>query len=145
MSLKNFKGHGMAIEGMEELVSNLTGVMPREARNLARGAVQGVAAKVRNNMRSKAPKDTGELRKAIVAVRRRGTATQVASDVWINHGKGQKYNAWYWHFLEFGTQDQPAQPFVTPSVEEMSPKIPQIYRDEFGKRLEKLMAKKAQR
>ena len=42
-------------------------------------------------------------------------------------------------------QGQPAQPFITPSVEEMTPQIPQIYRDEFGKRLEKLMAKKAKR
>lgn len=140
---RDFKAHGMSIEGLDEVLENLTDVLPREAKNLARSTVHGIAGKVRTSMRQKAPRRKGTLRKAIVAVRRRGAQTQVASDVWINHGKGQKHDAWYWHFVEWGTQDQPAQPYINPTVEEITPKIPAIYRDEFGKRLEKLMARKA--
>jgi HK97 gp10 family phage protein len=142
--LVNFKAHGMAIEGMEELVENLTGLLPREVKNLTRAAVHGVAGEVQKGMRQRAPKDTGTLRKAIVTHRRRGTETQVASDVIITHGKGQKNDAWYWHFVEWGTQlGQVAQPFVNPTVEEMRPKFPEIMREQVGKKLEALMRRKA--
>lgn len=145
MSLKNFRASGMAIEGMEELVHNLNGVLPKEAANLARATVHSVAGEVRNNMRKKAPKATGNLRKAIVTRRNRATPTQVSSDVIITYGKNAKNDAWYWHLVEWGTTKTPAKPFVTPSVEEMRPKIPGIFRYQWGKKLERLMAKKARR
>ena len=146
MSLNHKGPHGMAIEGLDEVVDSLANVLPKEARNLARSTVQNIAQEVAKGMKLKAPKDEGELRKSIIAYRRRGTPTQVASDVIIRHGKGQKINAFYWHFVENGTADgAPAQPYITPTVEEMRPKIPDIFRDKMGKNLEKLMARKAKK
>jgi HK97 gp10 family phage protein len=145
MSLKNFKAQGMAIEGLEEVVQSLTHLMPNEVRNLSRAAIHGTAGEVAKNMRRRAPKDTGTLRKAIKTKRNRGTPTQISSDVLITHGKGQKNDAWYWHFAEFGTSKAPAQPFVNPSVEEIRPKLPDIFRDQVGKKLEALMKRKAKR
>lgn len=169
MSLRNFRAQGMAIEGMEELVQTLNDFMPREARNLARSVVHASAGKVRNRMRQRAPKDTGTLRKAITTKRGRGTPTRVFSDVLITKGKGQTNDAWYWHFVEFGTKGysagetrrdaggksrgvmrrnvpaRSAQPFITPSVEEMRPELPRIFREEWGKKLEKAIARKARK
>lgn len=143
MSLKNFRAEGMAIEGMDELIENLTGVLPREAHNLARSTVHAVAGQVRNGMRARAPKDTGTLRKAIMTKRNRGTFTQVSSDVVITHGKNARYDAYYWFLVEWGSQNTPAQPYVNPTIEEMRPQLPDIFRQEWGKKLEKLLAKKA--
>lgn len=143
MSLKDFRAQGMAIEGMEELMDTLDDVLPREAKNLARTTVQNIAQQLVKLMRFHAPKDTGTLRKAIVAVRRRGTATQVASDVLITKGRGQKNDAWYWHFVEWSTTQKPATPFIQPSIETITPSISDIFREQWGKNLEKLLARKA--
>jgi HK97 gp10 family phage protein len=144
--LVNFKAHGMAIEGLEEVSEMLVGLMPREVKNLSRSAVHGVAGEIAKNMKSRAPKDTGTLRRAIKTKRNRGTPDQVSSDVIITHGKGQKNDAWYFHFVEWGTQlGQAAQPFIVPSIEEMRPKLPGIFREQVGKKLEALMKRKAKR
>jgi len=45
--------------------------------------------------------------------------------------------------LEYGTVNMPAQPFRTPSVEAIKPRLPALFRQHFGKRLERLKAKKA--
>lgn len=136
------KSWGVELTGLEELQKTLEKVAPNEARNLARSTVHWVAGQVRNGMRKRAPKDEGTLRKAIIAKRRRGKPGEAVSDVRITHGRGVKHDAFYWHMIEFGTERQSAQPFIEPTVAEIEPQIPKIYRDEFGKRLEKKLAKK---
>ena len=130
---------GVKIEGLEEVIEQLTGVLPREAKNLARSAVHSIASQMRDEIRREAPVDTGTLRKSIFSYRRRGTATQVVSEV-----RARK-SGFYWRFIEFGTVNQPARPFVNPTVERMRGLIVGIFRNQLGKRLEKLMAKKAKR
>lgn len=144
--LKNFRSAGMAIEGMEEVASTLTDLMPREVRNLSRAAVHGVAIEIRKGMRARAPEDTGTLRKAIQTKKNRMYGNHVSSDVLITKGAGQKHDAWYFHMVEWGTQKgQPAQPFIVPTIEEMRPQIPDIFREQVGKKLEQLMARKAKK
>lgn len=136
----------MSISGLEELRTKLVDVGPRQARNILRATVHAVAGKARDEIRRRAPKDRGVLKSAIKAVRRRGKPDAPVSDVTITKGKGQ--SAFYWRFVEHGTRNPgyPAQPFVVPAVEELSPKIPAMYREEFGKKYEKaLKAKNARR
>lgn len=133
------------ISGIEELDHLASKVAPKVARRLARGTVHKIAGIARNGMRRRAPQQSKTLRKAIVSKRRRGTATEVVSDVRITHGRGVKHDAWYWHFVEFGTVQQPAQPFIRPEIDEIVPRIPDLYREEFGKRLEKELAKQAKK
>lgn len=133
------------ITGIEELNHLSDKVAPRVAHRLARGTVHWIAGQVRNAMRRRAHRDEGALQKAIVSKRRRGTPTEVISDVRITHGQGVKHNAWYWHFEEFGTVGRPANQFIQPSVDEFQPQIPGLYRSEFGKRLEKELVKQAKK
>lgn len=135
----------LEITGIKEFRKMASTLAPRQARNLARSTVHGVAGEIRKDMRKRAPRDEGTLRKAIKAVRRRMQGNTAISDVRIEHGGGVKNDAWYWHFLEFGTQRQSAQPFIQPTVSEMEPRLPAIWADQFGKKLEKALAREAKR
>ena len=133
------------IEGLPELRQMSERIAPRTANRLARATVHWIAGQVRNAMRQRSPKDDGILRRAINSVRRRGTPTEAVSDVRVSHGAGVKHDAWYWHFIEFGTVKQPAQPYIQPTIDEMTPKIPAMYREHFGKRLERELEKEARK
>lgn len=127
----------VSFSGFDEFKQMTSRLAPKQAKNLTRSTVQGVAGEVRKRMRRNAPKDEGTLRKAIKSKRRRMQGDTAISDVRIEHGKGVKNDAWYWHFIEFGTQKKSATPFIRPTVDEMEPELPEIFRRQFGKKLEK--------
>jgi HK97 gp10 family phage protein len=127
------------VEGLENVLDTIGNLLPKEARNIARSTVHAIAGDIRNGIRRDAPKDTGALRKSIVSVRRRGTPTTVQSDVIA------KEAGFYVWFQEHGTIKQSAKPFVNPLVESTRPKIPSLYKELFGKKLEMAMARKAKK
>lgn len=133
----------MQITGLEEMRAKLADMAPREARNLLRSTVHGTATEIRNRLRQRVPKDTRTLEKAIVSKRRRGKPDEIVSDVIIEHGRGARRNAFYWHIVEFGSTRAPARPFIIPTVEEISPRIPEIFRDQFGSKLAARLKRKA--
>lgn len=139
---------GVKIEGLKELEKQLTNVLPREAKNLMRGATSATASRVARAARAKAPIRSGGLKKSIIVKRRSIKFGRLAVDVIAKRPEGA-----HWHLIEYGTQGyaprnippMPAQPFAGPAVQEISLQIPQIFREEFGKKLERLMARKAAR
>lgn len=133
------KQTAMQIEGLEELRDTLTDLAPREANNILRNAVNGLAGRVRNELREAVTKRSHALEKSIRVVRRRGSRGFPISDVRMGS------SAPYGIMLEFGTSKTKAQPFVVPTVESLRPDIPAIYREEFGKKLEKALAKRAKK
>lgn len=126
----------MHVEGLEELRETLTDLAPREANNILRNTVNGVAARVRDEMKRNVAKDSRDLEKSIKVVRRRGKPNFPISEVRMGA------TAPYGLMLEFGTSKTKAQPFVVPSVESLRPHMAEIYREEFGKKLEKALAKR---
>jgi len=133
------------LDGLEELDRMANRIAPKKARSLARSSVHKVAGQVRDEMRQRAPKDDGTLRRAIFTKRERGTQDSVSSAVRIAHGKTAKHDAWYWHMVEFGTVRLLARPFIEPTVENVQPKLPNLYREEFGRRLEKELEREARK
>lgn len=133
------KQTSMVIEGLDELKEMLTEIAPREANNILRATVHGLAGRVRDVMKEKVKKRTGKLGKSIKAVRRRGKPNAHISEVRVGA------DAPYGLMLEFGTSKTTAQPFILPTVESLRPSLPQIYREEFGKKLEQALARKAKR
>lgn len=136
---------GVELVGLEELERTLGDVAPRVAYNIMRNTVVDMARDVRDEMKRRVPKDTGTLRKAIKAYRPRARPPIVEAHVYITHGKNVKYDAYYWHFLEWGTVKEPAQPFLTPSVEAFRQRQPRIMREKFGKQYEKAMQRLAKK
>lgn len=127
----------LKIEGLEEMLKTFGDLAPREAINLARSTVQAIAVEVRNIIRQNAPRDTGELAKRVTARRRRGTPTMVRSTVTIQQP--------YAIHVEYGVEHAPAQPFIVPAVEQTRPKLKERYRENFGKKYEALLARKAKK
>jgi HK97 gp10 family phage protein len=124
------------LQGLTELRKTLSEDLPRESYNAARRATQEIANLVRDEIRPAAPVDTGNLAKSIRAKRTQGTKERPVSKVYADA------DAFYWKFVEYGTMAQPAHPFVLPVVERMRPMLPELYREKFGKQLEKGLAKK---
>jgi HK97 gp10 family phage protein len=127
----------MELTGMEELGEQFTTNGPREARNIARQAVHGLAVRVRDVLKRRVAKRSKALMKSIKAVRRRGKPDFPVSEVRLGS------SAPYGLMLEFGTSDTRAQPYIVPGVEELRMQVPQHYREEFGAKYEKAMARKA--
>jgi hypothetical protein len=138
------------IEGMAEIRDLLKNQAPKEARNLARNTVQGVAQQVAKRIAQRAPNHK-RLKKGFVAQRRRGQPNAPQSTVHARKGS-------MWHWFEFGTQPRvrtskgnaptgriQATPYITPTVEEMRPRMPEIYREQFGKKLEAALRRAAKR
>lgn len=136
---------GMKLEGLDELHVTLKDFAPNEARNLLRATVHGVAGEVRDRLRRRAPKKSGTLSKAFRADRLKSDRDNPQSAVNVTHGKGEKYDAFYWHMVEHGTVNADASPFIGPTVEEMRPDLPGVYRQEFGEKYEKALAKRAKK
>lgn len=131
----------MQIEGLESLRELFTGEMTRnKVKNLLRGTTFGIARRMRDRAKERVKKDSHDLENSIYAVRRRGSEFVVYSDV---RARGTPHA--HALMLENGTRKTPAQPYVTPTVQEMRGQVPTIYRNEFGKRLVTAMAKSAKK
>lgn len=127
----------VSLIGMDALENVLSEIAPKQARNLMRATVHTIAGKVRAKARAGAPKATGRTKKAITAKRRKSPPDRPVSEVIVDPA------AYYWRFHEYGTVKLPARPFILPAKEEVLANASQLLREEFGRRLEKAMAKAA--
>ena len=132
----------MEVIGVKELEKILEEIAPRHARNLMRATVHAVAGKVKKEIKDRTPRDTGNLKQSLTTKRRRSKPDQPISDVIF---KSNKADGFYWRFIEHGTTDLPERPFVRPAKELIFSKMPQIMREEFGKKLERLLARQAKK
>lgn len=128
---------GIQIYGIEDIDQVLTKVTPRHSRNLMRATVQAVASRTAKDARKRAPKESGTLRKAIKARRRKSAPSRPRSEVYVEHGQGAKNDAFYWRFVERGTMaGQKERPFLRPAMDATNADLNNILREEFGKKLE---------
>ena len=136
----------LIVEGLAGVEKTLGVLAPRESRNLSRRLVVKIAALVRNDVRAAAravvTRRTGRLFKAIRSKREKGGPDVFEASVTIHLKAGGAPTAPHWHLIEFGTVNQGPQPFIGPTVKEWEPKLPRVYREEFGRQLERQLAKR---
>ena len=128
--------------GMDEIQSLLEDFLPREANNLSRNLVFGLAQEATKLAKQNVRVRTGNLKKSIKAKRRRGKPGQPTSDVIVTQGNNAKNDGFYWLFVEHGTggnNPQPAQPFVRPAYDKIRADLPrytdQVFTDKLRKRI----------
>lgn len=131
------------IEGIDQIQALLNERAPRAARNLMRATVQAVAQNIAKDAKANAPKASGNLRKAIKAKRKKSPPNMPTSQVIVGEGKGEKPDAFYWKFVEYGTRFATAKPFITPAKERAKANMRAMLVEEFGKKLEKQLAREA--
>lgn len=126
------------IEGLRELTRALKELPDRVAKNGLRSAVYAGARVIQTEARQRAPvaeKPTrpnqpkpGTLRRAIIMKHLREQSGRHRQVFAITVRRGKKYrnqgkkknlsqDAWYWHFIEFGTIKMAARPFLRPALE----------------------------
>lgn len=139
------KGASVEVIGLEDVERTLKTLLPKHATNIMRATVHGIASEVTKDARKRAPKDTGALRKAIKAKRRRMKNGNPRSDVIITQGRDAKHDAYYWRFIEHGTVDQPERPFIRPAVDAARANLDEIITRQFGKKLEAAARREAKK
>lgn len=131
--------------GLDDVEHILETVAPRHARNLARAFVHGLAGEARNEARRRAPRRSGDLRKAIKAKRLRPRRpTQVASAVIVETAGAQR-DAFYWRFQEYGTREHAEQPFIRPTRDMIQARLPTLVDKQFKKKLSAAVAREQRR
>lgn len=148
----NTAGTAVKIEGLTELLDILENVGERHARNLMRATTHSVASLIAKGAKNNAPKNTGTLKKAIKAKRKKSPPMQPVSEVIVEHGNNVTHDAFYWRFLEYGTEkglkgshSTSETRFIGRASEEVRGDIINIYKEQFGKKLEAALRREAKR
>jgi HK97 gp10 family phage protein len=129
----------LEVVGLEEVNEILGQLTEKNARNLSRALIHGLASKVAKEAKKKVPEGrTRTLKKAIKAKRKKSPPDKPVSDVYVENGKSAKHDAFYWHMVEYGTGGpvpQPEQPFLRPARDYVQANMPIIIEEEFTKKL----------
>lgn len=132
-----------SITGDKEIQRILEEIAPRHARNLLRATVHGVASQIAKDAKQGAPRDTGNLKKSIRAERKKSPPDRPVADVVIR-SRGPK-SAFYWKFIELGTKNRGERPFIRPAYDRARADINNIFREQFGKKLESALKRAAKK
>ena len=115
------------------LIKALNQFPVRIQKNVMVGAIRAGSNVVRDEARRLAPIDTGNLKKSIATIRRKGDRNTVQFSV--TPSKGGKHDGWYAHFLEFGTSNMSAKPFLRPAFESKQDEVLQATKEYIANRL----------
>lgn len=149
--MATFKRKEVEVEGLEDLRKMLGDVLPREARNILRRTTSDIAGEARRRVKAAAPVATGRLKKSIKSRRNRGTPKMIEASVYADRSGGESGRGYHSHLVEFGYTHAksgnfvPGRPFIVPTVEQMRPEVPALYRARMGVQLEKELQKRAKK
>ena len=103
------------LKKVQRQMDRLTG---REMRQAATASTRKMAQEFRRDMRARAPKKTGNLRRHIkYQVRRARKFEGIWGRVGVLKGKSGKEYPFYAYFIEYGTSRMPARPFIRPAFD----------------------------
>lgn len=135
------------IKGLDELKRKLANVSNEIVKKSGRTAVRKAANVIRKDAiaRAKAfddPSTPIAIHKLITTrfnskeSRRTG---DISFKVGVRGGAGSKNDAYYWRFLEFGTEKMAARPFMRPAMENSTEKVTETLVTEFDKAIDKAL------
>jgi HK97 gp10 family phage protein len=132
------------VTGLKEIKEKLSKLPEKIQKNILRTAIHAAAAELRDAAKEEAPVRSGELRKSIKAVRKRGTKVEVQSNVNVGafyglmvekgHVLAKRNNAGK---VE-GIGHVPAHPFLRPAYDRMKDKVVDFVKNKIAERLFKL-------
>jgi HK97 gp10 family phage protein len=107
----------MDILGMDALTDDFLSLSIALQNKVSRQAVLAGARVARDKVRESAPVRTGKLKRGTVATvaRRSETPGEVVAGVKVSAPRNQKDAPFYWKFIELGTRNMAADPFIRPT------------------------------
>jgi HK97 gp10 family phage protein len=121
--------HSLDFSGLLDISHDLERLSKAENKKVLRDGTRAGAEVLKQEVIQRAPERTGKLKKNVVVVTMRGKRNAIASGVHIrgvNPATGNsdntmkasnRRNAFYWRFVELGTANMPAHPFVRPAFD----------------------------
>ena len=124
----------------KSLIKTLNQFPKNIQNNVMTGAIRASANVIRDEARIRVRKQTKELKKSIVSIKRRAEIrNQVKFSVTPSKGKNKA--GWRAHFEEFGTSKSSANPFMRPAFEVSESKSLEAAKDYIAKRIPQEVAK----
>ncbi|MEQ9944111.1 HK97-gp10 family putative phage morphogenesis protein [Pectobacterium aroidearum] len=121
---------GLDFSGLNDIAKDLEKLSKAENNKVLRDATRAGAEVLKAEVIAKAPERTGKMRKNVVVVtqksKRRGEISSGVHIRGVNPRTGNSdnkmkasnpRNAFYWRFVEIGTVNMPAHPFVRPAFD----------------------------
>lgn len=151
MALRRAKVNNQ-VTGIKEIRDILEDILPKEANNLLRATVDGIAGEIRKvSVKNARNRGLQTVSRAIKSKRKKSPPGKPVSQVFVEHGQGARNDAWYWHFHEFGTAPRfsasgkslgriPERAFIRPAFQLIMKQLPKIIREQFQKKLTKRIA-----
>ncbi len=131
------------VTGIEEIDKLLTQIAPRQAQNIMRSTVHGVAGELAKNARKIAPDDPNtkknDFKRSIKTKRERMVGNGILSTVRVLP------RAFYWRFLEFGTKKMAERPTFTKVLENFRGKMDSVLKEQFIKKFTATLARARKR
>lgn len=137
----------MDVHGLKELERKLRELPEKLAKNGLRAAVAAGSRLVASEARRRVPVDSGTLKRSIYTkqIREESNNQQQTFYVGSRHGKKEQAkgrDAYYFPFVEFGTEKSPAHPFMRPAFESTKEKAVEAVKTKLAERIEKLAGEK---
>ncbi|ELY3999432.1 HK97 gp10 family phage protein [Cronobacter sakazakii] len=140
--------------GLDEIARDLETLSRAENNKVLRDATRAGAEVLREEVIQRAPERSGKLKKNVVILtqksRRRG---EISSGVHIrgrnmrtgNSDNSMKAsdprNAFYWRFVELGTVNMPAHPFVRPAFDTRQEQAAQVAMERMNRAIDEVLSK----
>ena len=126
----------LKFDGVAEVQSFLSEYAPKEAINLLRNTMRAVAVEYKKEAQRRAPTHrTLNLKKSLKVKKRKSRRHEPKFSVVFEHGKKARHDGFYWRFVEHGTVNSPAHPFLQPAIDAMIPKTDALVGEMFTKKL----------
>lgn len=134
------------IDGLSDLGKRLQTLSDDMQGKVARAATAAGAVLVKNAAIRKAPEDTGNLKRNVIAKRIPKSQTNLTSEHIVTVRKGKKTakqkaaglrDAYYASWVEFGTVKMAPQPYLRPAFDENKEKAVQAIKDRLEARIKK--------
>lgn len=121
--------HKLDFSGLLDISRDMELLSKAENKKVLRDGTRAGAEVLKEEVIKRAPERTGKLKRNVVVVTMRGRRNAITSGVHIrgvNPETGNsdntmkasnRRNAFYWRFVELGTSNMPAHPFVRPAFD----------------------------
>ena len=121
--------HKLDFSGLLDISRDMELLSKAENKKVLRDGTRAAAEVLKTAIVERAPERTGKLKRNVVVVTMRGRRNAISSGVHIrgvNPETGNsdntmkasnRRNAFYWRFVELGTSNMPAHPFVRPAFD----------------------------
>ncbi|EPX7401059.1 HK97-gp10 family putative phage morphogenesis protein [Cronobacter sakazakii] len=147
-------GINLDFSGLDEIARDLETLSRAENNKVLRDATRAGAEVLREEVIQRAPERTGKMKKNVVILtqkaRRRGEISSGVHIRGVNPRTGNSdntmkannpRNAFYWRFVELGTVNMPAHPFVRPAFDTRQEQAAQVAMERMNRAIDEVLSK----